>query len=67
MPNGDAKTLLVCFFEGVWENIKALTNTELFVKKYFLWIGNTSLGTYVVSATSSHYDWGLKLIAKCSR
>lgn len=59
--------MLIRFFEGVREIIKALTNTELFEKKHFPWTGSTSLGTYVVSATSSHYDGGLEPIAKCWR
>ena len=28
------------------------------------WTATTSLGSYLVSATSSHYDWALKLIRK---
>jgi hypothetical protein len=35
---------------------------ELFTKKKYQWTGTTSLGAYLVSATSSHYDWGLKTI-----
>ena len=37
---------------------------ELFTKKKYHWTGSTSLGSYLVSATSSHYDWALKLIRK---
>ena len=40
------------------------TNEELFEKKRYKWTGTTSLGAYLVSATSSHYDWALKLIKK---
>lgn len=40
------------------------TNEELFEKKRYKWTGSTSLGAYLVSATSSHYDWGFKLIKK---
>ena len=40
------------------------SNEELFEKKRYKWTGTTSLGSYFVSATSSHYDWALKLIKK---
>jgi hypothetical protein len=39
-------------------------NNELFEKKRYKWTGTTSLGAYLISATSSHYDWALKLIKK---
>jgi hypothetical protein len=42
--------------------IESLTNEELFEKKYFDWTGTTSLGSYCISATSSHYDWAIKKI-----
>lgn len=40
------------------------TNEELFEKKRYRWTGSTSLGAYLVSATSSHYAWALRLIRK---
>lgn len=40
------------------------TDFELFEKKKYKWTGSTSLGAYLVSATSSHYDWAIKLIKK---
>ena len=42
--------------------IEKHTDDELFTKKKYPWTGTTSLGAYLVSATSSHYDWGLKTI-----
>lgn len=42
-------------------------NDELFEKKRYQWTGSTSLGAYLVSTTSSHYDWALKLIKKCRK
>ena len=42
--------------------IDSFTNEELFTNKYFSWTGTTSLGSYCVSATSSHYDWAIKKI-----
>ena len=44
--------------------IDSFTNEELFTNKYFSWTGTTSLGSYCVSATSSHYDWAMKKIKK---
>lgn len=38
---------------------------ELFEKKRYAWTGTTSLAAYMISATSSHYDWATKLIKKC--
>lgn len=40
--------------------IDELSNDELFIKKYFSWTGSTSLGSYCISATASHYDWAFK-------
>ena len=36
------------------------TNEELFSKNVYKWVGGTVLGSYFVSATSSHYDWAMK-------
>lgn len=41
------------------------SNEELFENKKYAWTGSTSLGAYMVSATSSHYDWAIRLIKKC--
>ena len=37
-------------------------NEELFSKKVYKWVGGSTLGSYFVSATSSHYDWAIKKI-----
>ena len=42
--------------------IEKHTDEELFTKKQYAWTGSTSLGAYFISATSSHYDWGLKTL-----
>jgi hypothetical protein len=47
---------------AVLDLIARFTDEELFEKKYFSWTGTTSLGSYCVSATSSHYDWAQKKI-----
>lgn len=51
-------------FADIQKIIRKHTNEELFEKKKYKWTGTTSLGAYLVSATSSHYDWALKLIKK---
>ncbi|MEQ9405574.1 MAG: ClbS/DfsB family four-helix bundle protein [Cyclobacteriaceae bacterium] len=51
----------------VWKIINSHSNEELFTKKKYRWTGTTSLGAYLISATSSHYDWGIKLIKKCKK
>lgn len=43
------------------------SNEELFEKKRYPWTGSTSLGAYLISATSSHYDWAYKLIRKSKK
>ncbi len=39
-------------------------NEDLFTKRRYKWTGFTSVGSYAVSATSSHYDWARQLIRK---
>ncbi len=43
------------------------TDADLFQKKRYKWTGSTSVGSYAVSATSSHYDWARQLIRKYRR
>jgi hypothetical protein len=56
----DAKTMLNETHGQVTNVIESFSNEELFTNKYFSWTGATSLGSYCVSATSSHYDWAMK-------
>ena len=44
--------------------IETFSNEALFRKDAFTWTGSTTLGSYCVSATSSHYDWAIKKIRK---
>lgn len=44
--------------------IESFTDEALFTRKYYSWTGTTSLGSYCVSSTSSHYDWAFKKIKK---
>ena len=58
------RKLLDKSFKDVQSIIEKHSNDELFEKKKYKWTGTTSLGAYLVSATSSHYDWALKLMKK---
>lgn len=60
----EAKELLNRSHQHMLALIHRYTNEELFTKKYYKWTGTTSLGSYFVSATSSHYDWAIKKIKK---
>lgn len=42
--------------------INSFSDSELFTKKHFSWTGTSTLGSYCVSATSSHYNWAIKKI-----
>lgn len=62
-----AKSLFASSHKEMLKLIEAHSNEELFEKKRYNWTGSTSLGAYIISATSSHYDWALKLIKKATK
>ena len=39
---------------------ETFTNEQLFAKGIYTWVGGSTLGSYFVSCTSSHYDWAIK-------
>ncbi len=47
---------------AIMEKIEKLSNDELFCKNMFDWVGGSTMGSYFVSVTSSHYDWAMKKI-----
>ena len=57
-----AEELLRESHKKVMALIETFSNEELFESKHFPWTGTTSLGSYCVSATASHYDWAMKKI-----
>lgn len=59
-----AVTLLENSHAETMKLVDSFSNEELFTPKYFTWTGTTSLGSYCVSATASHYDWAIKKIKK---
>lgn len=61
-PLEEAVVLLEKSHADVMKLIEPFTDEELFTKKYFPWTGTTNLGSYCISATSSHYDWAMKKI-----
>lgn len=63
----EVKRLLESSFENVQKLVNKHTDQELFQKKKYNWTGSTSLGAYLISATSSHYDWAYRLIKKCMK
>ena len=44
--------------------IASYADDDLFEKKRYRWTGSTSVGSYAVSATTSHYDWAMKHLRK---
>lgn len=56
----DARRALESSHSQVMGLIEAHTDEELFSRGVYPWTKSTTLGSYFVSATSSHYDWALK-------
>ncbi len=46
----------------VMQLLEQFSNDELFKKGVFTWSGGSTLGSYFISATASHYEWALKKI-----
>lgn len=67
VPLSKVRKLLNKSHADLQKIIGAHTDAELFEKKRYHWTGSTSLGAYFVSATSSHYDWALKVIKKAKK
>lgn len=63
-PLDKAKKLLQQSHQEVMKMCDTFTNEELFTKKYYSWTGTTNLGSYCISASSSHYDWAIKKLRK---
>lgn len=58
----DSKAMFCESHAEVMKLIENFTNDELFSKKIFTWVGGSTLGSYCVSVTASHYDWAIKKI-----
>ena len=57
-----AKDMLEKSHSDVMNLIENFNNEQLFSKGFYKWTGGTTLGSYFVSSTSSHYDWAMKKI-----
>lgn len=56
----DAKEMLAESHKAVLRLAETFSNEELFSKGVYKWVGGSTLGSYFVSNTSSHYDWAMK-------
>lgn len=63
-PYETSLKLLEKSHEQVMNLAETFSNDELFSKGTFKWVGGSTLGSYFVSVTSSHYDWAMKKIRK---
>lgn len=48
--------------EKIMQKIAEMSNEELFQKNVFDWVGGSTIGSYFISVTSSHYEWAMKKI-----
>lgn len=44
----------------VMKALDTFSQEELFTNSFYSWVGGSSIGSYFISATSSHYDWAMK-------
>lgn len=63
----EVRILLEKSYAELQKIINQHTNDELFEKSRYKWTGTTSLGAYIISNTSSHYNWGYTLIKKAKK
>ncbi len=56
----EAKDMLEKSHHEVMQLAETFSNEELFTKGVFPWVGGSTLGSYFISNTSSHYNWALK-------
>ena len=57
---GQMNMLLEQSHREIMQLVECFSNEQLFLKGVFDWVGNSPLGSYFVSNTSSHYVWALK-------
>ena len=59
-PYEQSRGMLTQSHAEVMALIGGFTDEELFTKQHYSWTGTSSLGSYCISAASSHYDWAIK-------
>ncbi len=60
----EALALFQASHERVMTLLADFTTDALFTKQVYLWVGGSTLGSYFISSTASHYDWAIKKIKK---
>ena len=60
----DSKKMLIDSHQKIILLLEKFSDDELFSKNTFDWVGGSTLGSYFVSVTSSHYDWAMKKVKK---
>ncbi|ETD23942.1 ClbS/DfsB family four-helix bundle protein [Helicobacter macacae] len=55
-----ALDLLESSHQSILSIAQKFSDNELFDKKHFAFTGTTNLGSYVISASCSHYAWAIK-------
>jgi hypothetical protein len=61
-PCNKSREMIIESHSKVMKLIDTFSNNELFSKGSFPWTGGSTLGSYCVSVTASHYDWAMKKI-----
>ena len=56
----DARDQLWKSHEEILKLAEGFSNEDLFTKGVYKWVGGSTLGSYFVSVTSSHYEWAMK-------
>ena len=56
----NAKNMFQQSHAQVIQLAESFSNEELFSKDVYPWVGGSTLGSYFVSNTSSHYNWAIK-------
>ena len=56
----DANLMFQQSHNKVMKLAETFSNEELFSKGVYKWVGGSTLGSYFVSVTASHYDWAMK-------
>lgn len=59
-PLQQAKKQLDQSHKEVMALAEPFTNEQLFARNVYTWVGGSTLGSYFVSCTASHYDWAVK-------
>lgn len=56
----EAKRMVCETHNEVLHLAETFSDEELFTRGVYQWVGGSTLGSYFVSVTASHYDWAVK-------